>query len=559
MLFSRWAPVALTFALVACGTSAASSDEQDGGPEGKADGVTDGEWCPADVALNAGEGSAKRCYDGETGRFVPTECCADLCEGASMRTQSNGDRCAWTGEPGLPGATTGQFAPQICCDLNADLACGRASLEGGRCLDGEAEVDAVCCEQEPTACHPSIASAIDACVYEQIEGLREEGQPLPTEMALFETCVEELELLAPRIDARCAFQPELPFCGLTFEAIALDYVAPCAVSERADHDCTFGATYFDLADQAHIAVVDRAEHTLASAEGSEVQAQIIEAVSGVYEETFDLPSAFDAVDDGRINVVEVFDLSRSVGYTAIEFGAGDNSYGAIFRSGTLERAADITDGDIGHCEAPLGEGGNLCQSNDDCADGFRCEGTTDAPNPISTPLGLCVDTGIDASFEDCDTLRGCEGGYCAGLVAFDGNGMCSPGWMFGERRSEQTVAVDGDVARDDVLIYGQATVPVDLTVTLDLFHDVDTAELTVELLIPGYDGAPDADRPRVTVWPAEGITTAHPTGGRVTLPVRAFGDESINGAWTLVVTDTAADGSEGGVFGWTLGFSSRYD
>ena len=79
------------------------------------------------------------------------------------------------------------------------------------------------------------------------------------------------------------------------------------------------------------------------------------------------------------------------------------------------------------------------------------------------------------------------------------------------------------------------------------------------VLIPGYDGGTDDDRPRVTVWPSDEVSAGHPTGGRVVLPVRAFGDESINGAWTLVVTDENADGQGGGVFGWTLGYSSRYD
>ncbi|MGH1349033.1 MAG: hypothetical protein ACRBN8_46300 [Nannocystales bacterium] len=556
-------PLALALSLTACGAATAESGSAAETVGGKADGIGDGELCPPTVALNAGVGSAKRCYEVGSGQFVPTACCEDLCVGASMREQSNGDRCAWTSEPGLEGATQGQFAPQLCCDLNEDLACGRATSSGDACVDPQtgAVVEDACCADEPAACHPSIASAISGCVYAQVESLSEEGLPLPTQRALFEACTAELDGVAGLIDQRCAFQPELAFCGLDFETVASEFIAPCAVTEQDRYGCSLGLTYASTPMQAHITTVDRVEYTLASAQGAgpTQQAQIAAAASGVYGETLTLSEAFDRVDAGRINVVEFYDLSNNAAYTAIEFGAGDTSVGAFFLAGTTQNIADIGDGDILNCDAPVGSGGNLCAHNDDCADGFRCQGRADEPNPISTPVGLCIDVNAPSSFEDCTSLRGCEQGYCAGLVAFDGTGMCSPGWMFGERSNDELLAVDGTSARSDVLLYGQASVPMDLELTLELFHDIDTADLTVELLIPGYEGSPDEDRPRITVWPAEGVTTPHPTGGLVTIPVRAFGDESINGAWTVIVSEDGLDGVGGGVFGWTLGYSSRWD
>ena len=563
---SRTGSTLLGFALLlgACGSSDGDGATANPSGGGKADGIGDDTLCPAEVALNAGQGSSKRCYDADSGQFVPTACCEDLCAGASMREQSNGERCAWTGEPGLPGASTGQFAPQLCCDLNGELACGRAVLEGGACVDPESGVgvDAACCTDEPTSCHPSVAGAIGSCIYAQVESFRDEGLPLPNTTALFDQCTQEFDGLAGRLDERCAFQPELPFCGLDFESVVSDFIEPCVAQERDTFDCSLGTTFFDTAAQSHITTVHRAEHTLASAMslGATQQEQIAAAASSVYGETLSLDGAFDVADEGRINLVEFYDLSNNASYTAVEFGAGDNSVGAFFRAGTLERIADIGDGDIYGCDAPLGAGGNTCSENADCADGFRCEGTTDADNPISTPLGLCVDTSVPASYDSCEDIRDCDTGtYCAGIIGFGGSGMCSPGWMFGERTNEALLQVDGTSERSDVLIYGQASVPMDLELTLDLFHDVDTSALTVELLIPGYEGGTDDDRPRVTVWPAEGVSTSHPTGGRVTVPVRAFGDESINGEWTVVVTDDGLDGSSGGVFGWTLAYSSRYD
>lgn len=556
-------PLGLVFSLVACGGAIEETGPADASAGGKADGIGDGELCPETVALNAGVGSAKRCFEVGSGQFVPTACCEDVCAGASMREQSNGDRCAWTAEPGLEGASQGQFAPQLCCDLNEDLGCGRATGSDDACVDSltGAELDGACCADDPAACHPSVASAIYACVYEQVESLTEEGIPLPTRRALLDSCTEDLGVVAGRIDERCEFQPDLPFCGLDFETVAAEYVAPCARTEEPRYECSLGLTYGTTAAQAHITTVDRASHTLASAQaaGATEQAQITSAASSVYGELLSLSEAFGTVDAGLINVVEFYDLSNNAAYTAVEFGAGDTSVGAFFLAGTTERVAVIGDGDIMNCEAPLGSGGNLCSENTDCASGFRCQGRINDSNPVSTPLGLCIDVNAPSSFEECTSLRGCEQGYCAGLVAFDGTGMCSPGWMFGERSNDTLLQADGTSVRSDVLLYGQASVPMDLELSIELFHDVDTANLAVELLIPGYDDSSDDDRPRVTVWPAEGVATDSPTGGRVTVPVRAFGDESINGAWTVIVTDNSLDGASGGAFGWSLAYSSRWD
>lgn len=552
-----------SLSLGACVASTESADTgSNGSAAGKADGIGDEALCPAEVALNAGEGSAKRCYDTESGQFVASECCADVCEGASMRAQSNGERCAWTSEPGMAGARVGQFAPQLCCDLNDDLACGRATEVGGGCVDAETgmAVDAACCAPEPTACHPSVASAIDTCMYRLAESDAEEGLPVPSRTAVFDACTQELESLGGILDERCVYQPELPFCDLDFETVASDFIAPCA-DARDDAACTFGLTYAFTQAQAHMTVVHRFEHTLASAQAlSQTERdQISAGASAVTGEALDLSGAFDQADAGRINVVELFDLSANVGFTAVEFGSGDTSVGAIFRAGTTERVADIGDGDIFGCSADIGQGGNVCSENADCADGFVCEGRIDDENPVGTPLGLCVGTDAPGNYQDCTSIRDCDEGYCAGVIAFGDWGMCSPGWMFGERSNETVLEADGESVRSDVLVYGQATVPMDLQLTLDLFHDVDPDALTIELLIPGYEGGEDDERPRVTVWPREGVSAPYPTGGRVVLPVLAFGDESINGAWTLRVTDDSLDGASGGVFGWTLSYSSRYD
>ena len=51
--------------------------------------------------------------------------------------------------------------------------------------------------------------------------------------------------------------------------------------------------------------------------------------------------AFAAVDQQVIRRVDLYDEAGGRAFTAFEYGAGDNSYGAIFVAGTKTRAASI--------------------------------------------------------------------------------------------------------------------------------------------------------------------------------------------------------------------------
>ena len=74
--------------------------------------------------------------------------------------------------------------------------------------------------------------------------------------------------------------------------------------------------------------------------------QLIEAChQSSYTDVTTLAQAFDAVDQGEFVVSQVKDKKTGELYTAIDYGAGDNTYGAIFNtSGKL--LAQIHDGDL---------------------------------------------------------------------------------------------------------------------------------------------------------------------------------------------------------------------
>ena len=59
-----------------------------------------------------------------------------------------------------------------------------------------------------------------------------------------------------------------------------------------------------------------------------------------------LAQAFGAVDQGEFVVSQVKDKKTGELYTAIDYGAGDNTYGAIFKKGSATPIVSIRDGDL---------------------------------------------------------------------------------------------------------------------------------------------------------------------------------------------------------------------
>ena len=61
--------------------------------------------------------------------------------------------------------------------------------------------------------------------------------------------------------------------------------------------------------------------------------------------------AIGRVDQGEVNVTWFYEPAARRDFISFEYGAGDNSYGAIFESGKSTPAAVINDGDIIDCKA----------------------------------------------------------------------------------------------------------------------------------------------------------------------------------------------------------------
>ncbi len=153
---------------------------------------------------------------------------------------------------------------------------------------------------------------------------------------------------------------------------------------------------------------------------------------------------------------------------------------------------------------------------------------------------LVIGTVPDGS--DCTRHDACVSGLCAGLTI--DMGFCQPAWMEGTYASTESRAIpDLDSVTTAIVVGDQASVPMDLIVTLEIDHPR-PQDLTVELFQPngGYDLLWDHEASPAPVVNAWGIER----------------DNSINGTWELRVTDTVL-GETGFLVGWQMWVTSRYD
>lgn len=553
------------------------------GPDGSAGGKADGfgDACPADVTLNSARGTAKRCINPANGQFVATACCADVCEGAGWREQSNGTRCAWLAEPGLDGAKKGQFAPELCCDLQDAMACGRGSVRDGdgACIDSadpSRKVSDACCDEEPVECSPLVRSELRDCVTQvRFDHLDDPELPFITAPQALELCLSEGDLVGPMKDRICQFHPDSVVCDVDFETFMLSHVAACTDELSEELDCALGLSFGDIRAPQPNLVIQRELRLFADdipTFTEDMVAQMQAAFALHHDgQQLSIEEVFDNVDGSEINYVELWEGSNGQAYAAVEFGLGDNGFGAIFEYGTTKIAVEIVDSDhvapasgAFECGPGFGDRWNTCGSSDDCAAGLSCQGRADVPGLGN--VGKCVDDDLGAETGRLDDACGGDDGTCPfedGLVcsglganASGDFGFCRSVWATTLLRDDAIVDIpdDGSVERT-VHAYGLATVPEDAILELAIEHP-DFSQVRIEMDDAGgedfvtiFDGSVDAD-----------LASLPETSGFITLVrnVPHSGDDEVNGAWTLRVSDREA-GGEGAILDWSLRLTSRFD
>jgi hypothetical protein len=359
--------------------------------------------------------------------------------------------------------------------------------------------------------------------------------------------------------------------------------------------CVFGDTYRELDQQPALRVTHRRTITSADDLTDLDRRRVVRAVQqSSHTDVTTAEEALARVDQGELNRVQIYEPAAARTFVAMEYGAGDSSYGAYFDGRSDEIVARIHDGDVLDC-APVPEtcllGGTFRALQDSPAFEGTMSRRITAPGHV---VGVEAEQALRAVQESygvatlADGLAAVDGGQInivgvhhrttgTSLIAFEyGAGDSSYGRIFYGGSLALAAAInDGDLygctffasrgdaqvgdscgADDDCaggLICAGATrgaglcQPASMRGTFaDPAHAAipDGGALARTVAVSGLATVDtdvevrlELDHPR----PADlRITLTNPAGTEVVVngdgPVRGFsGDESVNGAWTLRV------------------------
>jgi len=191
--------------------------------------------------------------------------------------------------------------------------------------------------------------------------------------------------------------------------------------------------------------------------------------------------------------------------------------------------------------------GDPCTGASTCQSGLSCVGI---PHDGSSIYGRCRDhSPIPGDGEGCSVFAPCGAGLvCTGTASGAADGTCRPAWMAETftRYADMGLPGSSAVVESSLVVVGQATVPVDLTVELDIVH-ASPSNLVLTLVDPNGDTA--------LLWdgPSEGRPPA-----RIPVTRGISRDDSVNGRWKLRAVNPSGIGS-GRLREWRLKVSSRWD
>ena len=119
-----------------------------------------------------------------------------------------------------------------------------------------------------------------------------------------------------------------------------------------DASCLFGQTYGDIFASTSLTTSSTLKVTAANLGTltAHDQQHVVDAVKQSSHTDVTTPlEALSRVDQQEINMTLIFDGSGQRTFAAFEYGAGDNSYGAIFARQNREMVSRIHDGDLELC------------------------------------------------------------------------------------------------------------------------------------------------------------------------------------------------------------------
>lgn len=192
-------------------------------------------------------------------------------------------------------------------------------------------------------------------------------------------------------------------------------------------------------------------------------------------------------------------------------------------------------------------GGEICADTTECADGLRCTGRV-----AEYGYGKCRDLSNRPGFQEpCSVDADCQDRLVCIAQTVYSTGYCADDWMrdtfsVGGVTGLPAVAMTEPMAFP-VWVYGQASVPEDIIVTLDITHS-DPSSLWIGL-------QPPTGQEAVTLW--DGATMTGPIPSRI-VDRAIYRDDAVNGRYELLVQNVGGRG-EGELRGFSIEVTSRWD
>jgi hypothetical protein len=126
-------------------------------------------------------------------------------------------------------------------------------------------------------------------------------------------------------------------------------------------NCLFGASAAAIMAIDQLAVTTAAFTSPVGIDELDRGRVVLALHESIHTDVATIDDAFAAADDHTIQLIDLYDRGGERGFTAVEYAAGGNTYGAIFAGATSERVAAIHDDTIVSCTAapatcPTGHG-----------------------------------------------------------------------------------------------------------------------------------------------------------------------------------------------------------
>lgn len=128
--------------------------------------------------------------------------------------------------------------------------------------------------------------------------------------------------------------------------------AGCAAPPPPPPACLFGTTFGELLEStAYTVTGDRRLHATDSLSALDQQRVVLAVQQSSHTDVTTAAEAFARVDQQEIRRVDLYDATGARAFVAFEYGAGDNSYGAVFGYNSTALVTNIHDGDLENCTA----------------------------------------------------------------------------------------------------------------------------------------------------------------------------------------------------------------